>query len=209
MKKIFIILMLVPIMCWANLELAESQIIVEHPGISLVKDESGDLFLVKCPDPPVLNYPCSLHPDVLEETTPPWTDIQMAKVHQVGKKWVDFMITTYGDIPEVPPFGFFSFSFAINFFCLDDNSPHPPYPGIAVTWNGDTSTWSAIWFNITDCHSRFVEVLDDNLKFNIEGDTVKVRVPREDLATMVEGFDFNRFFFWTAYSRRCAYTYDN
>ncbi len=179
MKRISLTLVFMAIMCWGNLVLAASIIVTEHPGISLIQDEQGDLFLVKC-DPSNLVNPCSLPPGVPVVTSPPWTDIQMAKAHQVGKKWVDFHIITYGDIPKAPLFGFFSFAFVFNWDYCKTGSNY----GFRVMWKD--GVWSANWWTITSCgYPREVKEGDPIFNFIIEGDTVKVRVSVDDLYTNV------------------------
>jgi len=192
MKTILIILILLPIMCWANLVFAGSIIVVERPGISLIQDEEGDLFLQDCV-PGDLVSPCSLPPGV-PATSPPWTDINMVKVQQVGREWVDFTITTYGDIPEDSPF-WFTFAVVFDFSCLADRND-----GFRVIYQW--GYWSANWITITSCDPRVVIQGESIPSLTIRGNTVKVRVSIDDLYKTVPYGDPLP---WLAIARRIGY----
>jgi len=178
-------------MCWANLVLAESIIVAERPGISLIQDEKGDLFLENCED---LTSPCSLPPWV-PETSPPWTDINMVKIQQVGGEWVDFTIITYGDIPQYPPF-FFAFAFVFNFDCAADSND-----GFRVV-HFIGGGWSANWVTITSCDPRVVIQGESIPSLTIRGNTVKVRVSIDDLYKTVP---YGEPLPWFALARRIGY----
>jgi hypothetical protein len=157
-----------------------SDIIVSHPGNTVVKDSGGDLLLRNCnADYP--NLICSLHP-LAPLSLPGYFDIKKAKITQIGRGRVDLSIQLYEPIPAVPlSYLFIDYFWQFEGGCVD---PQPGnMDGIRVHWDG--SEWTANWYVITDCDPR-TSALAEPVPFEFIEDGVKVRVALADLLTAID-----------------------
>jgi len=175
-----------------------SDIVSEHPGISLVQDGQNDLWLVQCNQ----NYPgmpCSIPPGGVLGFEP-WADVKTAKMHQLGRSLIDLSISTYGMIPARPPYPWFSFYWQFEGGCYTDRKVTDK-DSISVIWNGEAQSWSAHWNKIISCNPREIEI-GGPVDFWFEGETVRVRISSNDL--FLEGAE-DEAVYWFAASRRLPF----
>jgi hypothetical protein len=162
----------------SSLALAQSGVVAQPPGNTVVLDAEGDFLFRNC-DPSSPNEPCSL-PPLAPLALPGWFDIKKAKITEIGKGRVDLLIELYEPIPEKPPVPFVTYYWQFQDGCV---VPSPTdKDGIRIAWDGDTETWSAIWYVITSCTPRTVS-FGDPVPFQFTEDGVKVRVLLTDLLT--------------------------
>lgn len=179
-----------------------SDIVVEHPGITILEDLSGDLLLRNC-NATYPSIPCSL-PPLAPLSLPGYFDIKSARITQIGRGLVDLVIKVYEPIPGTPPYGFVSYFWQFKGGCVD------PQPGnkdsISIVWKqweDGTWEWRASWYVITGCDPREIEV-GDPIQFKFIEDGVKVRVPLDELLTAA---DPNEPLIWHAGVRRIPFIY--
>ncbi len=166
-----------------GLALAQSRVVAEVHGNTVVQDPPGDLLLRNC-DPAHPDIPCSLPPGA-PLALPGYFDIKKAKITQIGRGQVDLSIEVYEPIPAAPPYGFVSYIWQFAGGCVN------PQPGnkdsISVVWQdwGNGLEWRAYWYVITGCAPRQI-VRGDPVPFEFTEDGVKVRVALEDLLTAID-----------------------
>lgn len=157
-----------------------SDIVVEIPGITILKDSEGDLQLRNCNvyHPDIL---CSLHPEA-PLYLPGYFDIKSARITQIGRGLVDLVIKVYEAIPAVPPYPLVNYFWQFKGGCVN---PQPENKaGITVHWNG--TVWTANWYVITSCYPERTFDLGNPVPFKFIEDGVKVRVPLDELLTAAD-----------------------
>jgi hypothetical protein len=159
-----------------SLALAQSGVVAQVPGNTVVRDSEGDLLLRNC-NTDFPGHFCSL-PPTAPLVLPGWFDIKTAKITQIGRERVDLSIQLYEPIPTAPPYPFVAFFWQFQDGCV---VPSPTdKDGIRIVWDGDTGTWSTNWFVITSCNPRTV-IFGDPVPLNFTEEGVKVRVELGDL----------------------------
>ncbi len=166
-----------------SLAVAQSRVVAQVPGNTVVQDPPGDLLLKNC-DASHPAIPCSLPPGA-PLALPLYFDIKNAKITQIGRGLVDLSIGVYEPIPVNPPYGFVSYIWQFEGGCVN------PQPGnkdsISVVWQdwGNGLEWRAYWYVITGCTPRQI-MRGDPVPFEFTGDGVKVRVALDDLLTAID-----------------------
>jgi hypothetical protein len=173
-----------------------SDIVSEHPGISLVQDDQNDLWLVNC-DPNKPNKMCSIPPEAPLEFEP-WADVKTAKMHQIGRGLVDLSVSTYGIIPSQPPH-WFAFYWQFEGGCYPTDHQVTDKDSISVVWDGQS--WSAHWNKVLSCNPRIC-VKGDPVDFWFEDETVRVRIGSNEL--FLEGAE-GEAIYWFAATRRMSF----
>jgi hypothetical protein len=200
-KQCLIVLAIVATMLigLGSLALAQSGVVAQVPGNTVVQDPAGDFLLRNC-DPSHPNIPCSMPPNS-PLALPGYFDIKTAKITEIGRGRVDLAISLYEPIPAEPPYGFVSYIWQFAGGCVGPNPQPGDKDAINVVWSG--GTWSAYWVVITNCSPRTLEN-GDPVPFEFTEDGVKVRVALDDLltATSEEGT-----LEWFAAVRRVPFIY--
>ncbi len=184
-----------------RLALAQSVVVAQVPGNTVVQDPAGDLLLRNC-DKTNPNEPCSLPPKAPLDL-PGYFDIKTAKITEIGGGLVDLFIALYEPIPAEPPEPFVAYFWQFEGGCAVPNLGVNK-DGIRVVWHGDTQTWSANWFVITQCTPTREIHFGDPVPFQFTEDGVKVRVLLSDVLTAI---DLNEPLVWHAGVRRVPFVY--
>ncbi len=202
MKKQYLIVLatvVAMIVGLGSLALAQSGVVTQVPGNTVVQDPEGDLQLRNC-DPSHPGISCSLPPGA-PLALPGYFDIKTAKITEIGRGLVDLFVAVYEPIPAEPPYPF------VNYFWQFEGGCVVRGPGskdsVGIVWHGDTRTWSANWSVITSCNPRTIEI-GDPVPFEFTEDGAKVRVALDDLP-MVAGEDET--LVWFAGIRRVPFIY--
>jgi hypothetical protein len=185
-----------------TLALAQSGVVAQVNGNTVVQDPANDLLLRDC----IHNYPdiaCSLPPgEVLD--LPAYFDIKTAKITQIGRGRVDLSIALYEPIPAEPSYPFVSYIWQFQGGCVGT----PPKTGnkaaISIVWHGATKTWTANWYVISNCNPRQITEAESIADWNFTTDGVMVRVALDDL---LEATDDGKTLVWHAAVRRLPFVY--
>jgi len=197
MKKqrlIFLAIVAAMVFGLGSLTLAQSGVVAQVPGNTVVQDSQGDLLLRRC-DPANTDIPCSLPPPPTNPlpNLPGYFDIKTAKITQIGGGRVDLSIALYEPIPAEPyispgtPYGFVSYIWQFAGGCVNQEAGSKD--SISVVWqyweDNQTWEWRASWYVITDCNPRTIK-RGDPVPFIFTEDGIKVQVLLSDLLTAID-----------------------
>lgn len=185
-----------------NLALAQSRVVAQVHGNTVVQDPPGDLQLRNC-DPDHPGIPCSLPPGA-PLGLPGYFDIKKAKITQIGRGLVDLSIAVYEPIPAEPPYGFVSYIWQFEGGCVGPNPQPGDKAAISIVWRSGTKTWTANWYVITNCNPRAIAEAGSIPDWNFTSDGVKVRVALSDLLTATNDVGT---LIWHAAVRRVPFIY--
>jgi hypothetical protein len=205
-KQCLIVLAIVATMLigLGSLALAQSGVVAQVPGNTVVQDSQGDLLLWNC-NPNFPNHPCSLPPGAPHDL-PGYFDIKTAKITQIGRGLVDLFIALYEPIPAEPPYPFVAYIWQFEGGCAVPNLGVNK-AGVQVVWNtwpDGITEWRANWFVITQCTPvREIDIDEVTMvPFKFTEDGIKVQVALSDLLTAK---DPGEPLFWFAAIRRIPF----